>query len=379
MPKIEIKKGLEGVYVAESGLGFIDGKKGILRYRGYDAHDLADHASYEEVVYLLWFGELPNRKGLRAFDRKLIKERALPRTIIRWIKSFPKTAYPMDVLRTVSSALALYDKSVNDVSRDEIIKKAIRLTAAFPTIAAVFERVRQGKKIVQPNSELGHAANFLYMLRGKKANKLEEKVMDVCFVLHAEHELNASAFSARVTVSTLSDVYAAITSAIGTLKGPLHGGANEKVLKMLKEIKQPEKVERYVLNKLKKHEKIMGFGHRVYKTKDPRAYILERFSEQLGQEKGDLRWFLISKEIERMVEPKLAAKKIFANVDFYSASTYHYLGIAPHLFPTIFACSRIAGWIGHVIEQYGDNKLIRPLSVYNGPEKRKFVPLERRK
>ncbi len=378
MNGVEVKKGLEGVYAAESGLGFVDGERGILRYRGYDIKDLAESCRYEEVCYLLWFGELPNGRQLEEFSLRLKENRKLPDFVVEWIKSFPRNAHPLDVLRTVVSALAFYDDKLDDVSKDEIINKAIRLTAKFPVIIAAFERIREGKEVVEANNELGHAANFLYMLKGKRGSEFEEKVMDVCFVLHAEHELNASAFAARVSVSTLADVYSGIVSAIATFKGPLHGGANEAVLKMLKEVNRLEEVESYIMNKLNKKEKIMGFGHRVYKVKDPRAHILEKFVKELGEKKGDLTHFFISKEIERVVERELAAKRLFANVDFYSAVAYHYLGINEKLFPAIFACCRVAGWIAHIIEQYKDNRLMRPLSVYKGVVERSFAPIDRR-
>jgi citrate synthase len=375
---LEVHKGLEGVAVASTGLGFIDGEKGILEYRGYSAEKLAEHATFEEVVYLLWFGELPNKSQLTQFAAQLKVARVLPREVVELIKKFPTNSHPMDVLRTTISALGLYDESANDVSKESVISKAIKLTAAFPTITAAFSRVQEGKDIVSPDMSLGHAANFLYMIRGERGQKVEEKVMDVCFIVHAEHELNASAFSARVTASTLADVYGAVTSAISTLRGPLHGGANEKVLVMLNEIKSVEEVGPYILGKLERKERVMGFGHRVYKVKDPRAFILENYSERLGKEKQDLRWFLVSKKIEEIMKREVGVKGIYPNVDFYSASVYHYLGLSAGLFPSIFACSRISGWAGHLLEQYADNRLIRPASVYNGPEKREFIGIDNR-
>jgi citrate synthase len=379
MAKIEIKKGLVGVHVAESSLGFINGVDGLLFYRGYKIKDIAEHATYEEVLYLLWHGKLPNKRQLRAFDKKLKRARSLPSDVISCVRRFPKYAHPMDVLRTVASELGVYDKRAHDRSEKEMIEKGIRLAAAFPTIVAMHERLRRGKHIVQPNNRLSHAANFLYMLYGKKPSELDARVMDVCFILHAEHGLNASAFAARVTASTLADVYAAVTSGIATLKGPLHGGANEHVLKMIMEIRKPKHVEKYVMAKLKKHERIMGFGHRVYKTKDPRAFILEAFSKKLAEEKDDMNSYLISKEIERIVERDLGSKGIFANVDFYSASVYHYLGLHASLYPSIFACSRIAGWVAHIIEQYKDNKIMRPRAVYLGKINKRYVHLKKRK
>jgi len=373
-----IAKGLEGVPVTESRIASVDGEKGILRYCGYDIHELAEHATFEETAYLLWFGELPAKEQLVSFDARLRRHRALPAEVTSLIEPLPRNAAPLDVLRTAVSALGLLDTAAADVSRESVITKAIRLTALFPSIVAACERLRQGKHPLEPDLKLRHAANFLYLLRGERATPFEERVMDACLVLHAEHELNASSFAARVAASTLADPYSAVTAALATLQGPLHGGANEQVLRMIREIEKPEKAEQYIIAKLKRKERIMGFGHRVYKVKDPRAHVLQRFSRSLGQEKGDATAHLILEEIERIVERGLAAKKLFANVDFYAAGVYHYLGLHERLFPAVFACSRIAGWMAHLIEQYADNRLLRPVAVYAGAGPREFVPLERR-
>ncbi len=373
-----IGKGLESVPAAASRLAFVDGVNGILRYCGYAIGELAEHATFEEAAYLLWFGELPAKEQLSAFDAQLRQQRTMPASLTRLIVSLPRNAAPLDVLRTVVSALGLLDPAAADVSRESVITKAIRLTALFPAIVAACERLRQGKHPLEPDPKLSHAANFLYLLRGERATPFEERVMDACLVLHAEHELNASSFAARVAASTLADPYAAVTAALATLQGPLHGGANEHVLRMIREIEKPDKAEQYILAKLKRKERIMGFGHRVYKVKDPRAHVLQKLSRSLAQERGAPTAHLILEEVERIVERELAAKKLFANVDFYAAGVYHYLGLHERLFPAVFACSRIAGWMGHLIEQYADNRLIRPLAVYTGVERRTFVPMERR-
>jgi len=374
----KIKRGLQGVPIGESSVSSIDGKKGVLRYRGYDIKDLAIHVTYEEALYLLWNGALPNKKKLAVFKKLLKKERTLPKQVLSLIKSFPKSAHPMAVLRSACSTMSGLDKDAENISQKAVMQKALRLTSVFPTIVAAFERVRLGKNIIQPNNKLDHAENFLYMLRGKRASPYEEKMMDVCFVLHAEHGMNASTFSARVTASTLSDPYSAITSAVGTLKGPLHGGAGEKVLEMLHEINTVKNAETYICGKLKRHERVMGFGHRVYKVKDPRAFILEKLSKRLAKEKGNTKWYDISIEIERVMEREVGTKGLWPNVDFFSASTYYYLDIPHKMYPTIFACSRMGGWFAHILEQYTFNRLIRPTAIYVGPKRKRFVAIDKR-
>jgi len=368
----EVKKGLKGVVISESEICSIDGKKGILVYRGYNIHDFAEKASYEETAYLLLFKRWPNKKELNKFKTQLAKERDLPQAVWVTLKTISKKGTPMAALRTIVSELSAFDARADDNSEKENIRKSISLIAKFPTIVANYYRIKHGKSIIKPKKSLGHATNFLYMLNGKAPDKLSERIFDTCLVLHAEHGFNASTFSARVTIATLSDFYSAITSAIGTLKGPLHGGANTAVMKILKEVKSVNHVERYIKGKLKRHELIMGFGHRVYRTMDPRAVILKEFSHKLGKRIGNTKWIDISEMIFEVVQRE---KGLWPNVDFFSASTYHYLGIPLEIYTPIFAISRIAGWSAHVLEQLGDNKLIRPLANYTGKKNLKFKPL----
>ena len=376
---VEIARGLEGITVAETRLGFIDGQKGILRYCGYPIEELAKHSTFEETAWLLWNNALPTKAQLQRFDQQLKKNRALPKLMLEILPKVVKQrkdVAAMDVLRTGISALGtLYD---SDISQEALRKKAIGIFAKAPTIIATLHRIREGKKPVPPDPKLGHAANFLYMLTGKKPDPEAAKIIDTCLVLHAEHGFNASTFAARVTCSTLSDLHAAITSAIGTLKGPLHGGANIAAQKQIREIGKPERAEKYVLAKLAKKERIMGFGHRVYKVKDPRAIILERYAGQLAKKSKEPEIFAIQQKVEEVVVREKGEKGIHANVDFYSGTTYHYLGIPAYLYPTIFALARIAGWIAHCFEQYADNRLIRPRGHYVGPVKQNYVPLGRR-
>jgi citrate synthase len=372
--------GLRDVVAAPSSICFIDGEKGILVYGGYNIHELAENASFEEVIYLLWNGRLPNRAELDGLHAQLVANRAVPAEIIGMMKSFPKDAVPMDSLRTVVSALAFYDPDKRDNSPDARKRKALRLTAQIATIVAAIDRIRKGHEPIAPRTDLSHAANFLYMLNGKEPSDVEAKAFDIALILHADHEFNASTFAARVTAGTLADVYAAITSAIGALSGPLHGGANEQVMKMLLEIGTPDKVDAYVAEKFAKGEKIMGIGHAVYHTEDPRATHLRRMSEATGKRQGDTKWFDMSKRIEDLVVAEMdrKGKQIRANVDFYSASTYYMLGISVDLYTPIFAVSRISGWTAHVLEQLGNNKLIRPRSEYLGGMDLKYVPIDQR-
>jgi len=367
-----IKVGLQGVVIAESEIASIDGKKGILYYRGYNIKDFAEKASYEEVVYLLLFKKWPKKAELRSFKRKLVKERDLPSAVWKTLQTLSKKGTPMGALRTIVSELSAFDSKADDNSEKENIRKSISLIAKFPTIVANYYRIKKGKSIVKPSKTLTHAANFFYMLHGKKPDATSEKVFDTCLVLHAEHTFNASTFAARVTIATLSDYYSAITSAIGTLKGPLHGGANTAVMQMLKEIGSLKKVDSHIKGKLKRHELIMGFGHRVYKVFDPRARFLRRLSRSLGMKKGDTRYIDISEQVLTVVHKE---KGLWPNVDFFSASTYHYLGIPLEIYTPVFAISRIAGWSAHVLEQLGDNKLIRPLANYTGKKDLQFTPL----
>ncbi|MFY9610231.1 MAG: citrate synthase [Blastocatellia bacterium] len=369
------KAGLEGVVAAQSSISDVNGEEGNLIYAGYDIHDLATHATFEEVIFLLWNGKLPTAAQLDQLKSQLNSETRLPAEIIELISSIPKTANPMDVLRTVVSALGLYDRDAADNSIEASIRKAVRLTAKFPIVVTTFQRVRNGKDPVHPHQELSLAGNFLYTLNGKEPDEIATRTMDVAFVLHADHELNASTFAARVTAATMSDMYSAIVSAIGTLKGPLHGGANEGVIKNLIEIGTVEAVEPWVKNAFANKKKIMGFGHRVYRTIDPRATHLSEMSRKLGERTGETKWYEMSKKMEEVV---MREKHLNANVDFYSASTYYALGVPTDLFTPIFACSRISGWTAHVLEQFRNNRLIRPRAEYIGPRGLKYVPIEQR-
>jgi citrate synthase len=372
--------GLRDVVAAPSRICFIDGEKGVLIYGGYDIHQLAENSNFEEVVFLLWNGRLPNKAELDDLNKQLVANRALPAEIISLIKSFPKTAVPMDSLRTAVSALAFFDPDKGNNSPEARQRQAVRLTAQVATVVAAIDRIRNGKEPVDPKPELSHAGNFLYMLNGKEPSDVETQAFDIALILHADHEFNASTFAARVTAGTLADIYAATTAAIGALSGPLHGGANEQVMKMLLEIGSPDKVDQYVADKFDKGDKIMGIGHAVYQTEDPRATHLRRMSEATGKRQGDTKWFDMSKRIEDIVVAEMdkKGKKIRANVDFYSASTYYMLGIPVDLYTPIFAVSRISGWTAHVLEQLGNNKLIRPRSDYQGGMDLKYVPIEQR-
>jgi citrate synthase len=371
----EVKVGLQGVAVAQSDICSIDGERGKLMYRGYDIQDLATHSTFEEVVYLLWHGRLPKREEFETLCKQLSENRQVPSEILELLKKLPPPQHPMEMLRTLISALSLYDPESEDISTEANRRKALRLTAQMGTLVAAVGRSKTGKNPVAPDPRLGHAANFLYMLTGETPHEEDARWFDVALILHADHSFNASTFAARVTASTLSDMHSAITSAIGTLKGPLHGGANERVMQMLLEIGSVERAEPYVRQLLERKAKIMGFGHRVYHTEDPRAAVLRKMSEQIGRRASNTQWFDMSRKIEDLM---LREKKINANVDFYSASAYYVLGIPVDLYTPVFAASRIAGWTAHTLEQYANNKLIRPLAEYTGPAKQTYVPLEKR-
>ena len=370
-------KGLEGVVAAVSGICYIDGERGILSYRGYDIHDLASNSTFEETTYLLWFGSLPTRSQLDNFKQRLAHERQMDPAIITLLKQAPKTALPMDVLRTAVSALAFYDPEEKLNTEEANLNKSYRLTSQIAMIVAAYDRIRKGKNVVDPDPDLSHAGNFVWMLTGEKPSETATKALDIALILHADHELNASTFAARVTAATLSDMHSAITSAIGALKGPLHGGANEAAMKMLKAIDSSgEDPIEHVRAMLARKEKVPAFGHRVYHTEDPRATHLRRMSHDLGESSGQPKWFNMSRKIEEFIK---AEKKLNANVDFYSASTYHVLGIDIDLFTPIFAVSRISGWTAHVMEQLHDNRLIRPRADYQGPAyPQHYVPIEKR-
>ena len=371
----EVKAGLQDVVIATSQICSIDGQLGKLTYWGYDIHDLAASSTFEEVIHLLWHGRLPKREELDELCQQLAQHRPISPEIIDLLKRLPPPQHPMETLRTAVSALSLYDAEAEDMSEEANRRKALRLTAQMGTLVAAFGRIREGKDAIAPDPKLNHAQNFLYMLQGKAPHSDDAHWFDVALILHADHSYNASTFAARVTASTLSDMHSAITSAIGTLKGPLHGGANEQVMKMLLEIQTLDKAEPYIHSLLAQKKKVMGFGHRVYRTEDPRATVLRKMSEELGRRTGQPQWFEMSKKIEDLM---IREKKINANVDFYSASAYYVLGIPVDLYPLVFAASRISGWTAHVIEQYANNKLIRPLAEYVGPTNQKYLPIDQR-
>ena len=370
-------KGLEGVVATTSKICYIDGDNGVLAYGGIDIHELAEKSNFEETCFLLWHGRLPNAEELKDLRQRLGAERKIDPAVIDFLHSVPKNALPMDVLRTAVSALGLYDRDRAANDHDANVSKAIRLTSQIALIVAAFDRIRKGKKVVEPDPSLSHAANFLLLLNGEKPSETAERALDIALILHADHELNASTFAARVTAATLSDMHSAVTSAIGALKGPLHGGANEAVFHILEKIDAAgaDPVE-YVRDMLAKKQKISGFGHRVYRTEDPRATHLRKMSEDLCRAHNETKWFEMSHAIEKFVK---AEKKLNANVDFYSASTYHVLGIDVDLFTPIFAVSRISGWTAHVIEQLDDNRLIRPRADYIGPAyPQHWIPVSQR-
>jgi citrate synthase len=370
-------KGLEGIVAANSGICWIDGEAGVLSYRGIDIHELAVKSTFEETTYLLWNGILPNELALREFSSQLALAREIDQRIVDMLKGFPTSATPMEVLRTAVSALSFYDADEKDNSHDANVRKSYHLTAQIAMIVAIYDRIRKGLEIIPPDRSLSHAGNFLWMLNGEKPSETATRTLDVALVLHADHELNASTFAARVIAATLSDIHSAVTGAIGALKGPLHGGANEAVMRLLYAIDKADAdpVE-YVKSMLAARQKISGFGHRVYKTEDPRATHLRKMSQQLGKDSGQPKWYEMSRAIELHVN---AEKKLNANVDFYSASTYATLGIDIDLYTPIFAISRISGWCAHVIEQLDDNRLIRPRAEYIGPVyPSPYVPMEER-
>src|SRR6187401_1789497 len=372
------KGGLEDVVATSSAICYLDGDRGVLAYCGYDVHDLAKSATFEEVCYLLWHRRLPSRAELGDLQSQLAASRQLPEAILRLMRSLPPVD-GMDALRTMTSALAHYDAEANDASPAAQYRKAVRLTAQTGTIVATWGRMQAGGGPIAPDPVLSLAANFLYMLTGNRPDALATRAFDVALILHADHELNASTFAARVAAATLTDIYSAVVAAIGTLKGPLHGGANADVMRTLLELGENatgERVDEVIRGKLARKEKIPGFGHRVYKTEDPRATHLRRMSQDLGKRSGSTAWFDMSQRIEALVKGE---KKLNPNVDFYSASTYYALGIPINLYTPIFAVSRISGWTAHVLEQYANNRLIRPRAEYTGPEyPQRFVPLDQR-
>jgi citrate synthase len=367
-------KGLEGIVATASSISSIIDD--TLTYVGYNIDDLTEHASFEEIVYLLWHLELPNAEQLNELKQQLADNMELPQEIIDSFKTFPiDKVHPMAVLRTAVSQLALYDEEADVMEEGANYRKAIRLQAKMPTIVATFARVRKGLDPIAPRKDLSFAENFLYMLKGTEPEEIEVEAMNKALVLHADHELNASTFTARVCVATLSDVYSGITAAIGALKGPLHGGANEAVMNMLTEIGSVDKVEEYILDKLNNKEKIMGFGHRVYRKGDPRAKHLKEMSKKLTEITGEPELYNMSVKVEEVFTSQ---KPLPPNVDFYSASVYHSLGFDHDLFTPIFAVSRVSGWLAHILEQYANNRLIRPRAEYIGPDMQKYVPINER-
>lgn len=370
------KEGLQDVVAATSSICYIDGQKGILSYRGIDIHDLAEHSTFEEVCYLLWFGRLPKQTELDEMKAVMGRSRALPEPVIQLLNSLPGDAPPMDVLRTAVSALSHFDPDVAANDKPANLRKTYRLTGQIASIVATADRIRNGQEPVSPDSGLSHAANFVYMLTGKKPDATAERALDVALILHADHEFNASTFAARVTVATLTDIHSAIASAVGTLKGPLHGGANQDVMRMLIDIGETERAETYIKEALAGKRKISGFGHRVYRTEDPRATHLRRMSRDLSESSGTRKWFETSRVIEEVVKRE---KNINANVDFYSATVYYNLGIPVDLFTPLFAVSRISGWAAHVLEQLDNNRLIRPRADYTGPaHPAPYIPMNER-
>ena len=370
-----VVRGLENVAAAETRISYVDGVNGQLFYQGYNIHDIAEKVSYEEVVFLLWNAHLPTKDELSTFRSELVAGMRIPSQVVEMIKLTPPTSHPMSILRTAVSMLSIYDPDTEDIGSQGNLRKAIRLVAQIPTIIADLYRVRKRQPLLSPDPNFGIAANFLYMLRGTPPDELEQKVIDLVMVLHADHGFNASTFAARVIASTLSDMHSALVGGIGALKGPLHGGANQKVMKMLREIDNVDMVQAYIEGMLENKKRIMGFGHRVYRVEDPRARHLRKYSELLSERIGKRYLFEISHRIEKVVKD---AKNIYPNVDFYSATVQNALGIPEDYYCTVFTAARSSGWIAHIMEQYGDNRLIRPTSKYIGEMGRSFIPIENR-
>ena len=378
MQEMHTDIGLVNTIVARSSLSFINGEKGILEYVGYGIDDLARQSTFEETTYLLWNRRLPSRVELAAFNTLIRSNYDLSETLWDMIVSLPRDASPMHALRTLTSALALEDPAADDVSVEANTRKSIVMLAKMPALIAGFDRHRKGLDLVRPNADATIAENFLYMLTGEKPTERMSRAMDICLILHADHGFNASTFASLVTISTLSDIYSAVTTAIGTLKGPLHGGANQGVMYMLQEIESIDAVEEYVLNKFANNERIMGFGHRVYKSNDPRATYLKTFAEGIAQDTGNIDLFNKSQRIEEVMDREVGSKGIYPNVDFYSATTYFSLGIDLDLFTPLFAMSRVSGWTAHCMEYLAENRLIRPRCDYVGPHEQEYVSISQR-
>jgi len=378
MTVCEYKPGLEGIPAAQSSISYVDGQKGILEYRGIRIEELAEKSTFLETAYLLIWGELPTQEELKVFEHEVLFHRRIKYRIRDMMKCFPESGHPMDALQASAAALGLF-YSRRDLHNPVYIRNsAVRLIATIPTMVAAFQLMREGNDPVKPRDDLGYAANFLYMLNEKEPDPLAAKIFDICLILHVEHTMNASTFSARVTASTLTDPYAVVASAVGTLGGPLHGGANEEVIQMLEEIGSVENVVPYVDNLLKNKAKIMGFGHRVYKVKDPRATILQGLAEQLFEKFGYDEYYEIAQEMERVVAEKLGSKGIYPNVDFYSGLVYRKMGIPTDLFTPVFAIARVAGWLAHWKEQLVENRIFRPTQIYNGRHEIAYTPMDKR-
>ena len=371
----EIERGLEGVVIAKSAITFIDGEQGILRYRGIDINELAAKSNFEETTYLLWNGNLPNKGQLSEFKRQLAAHRPLPAEVLKLLRGIPKGAIPMEVARTAVSYMALFPRKKGETFDEFNRRKSLQLTGTLGTIVASYERIRKGKITTKPDPRLGHAANFLYGSWGKKPDEQSRAAFDTLSILYADHEMNASTFAAVVATSTLADLGGAVTSAIATLAGPLHGGSNQRVMEMLEEIGSKEKVEAYVDSELAAGRRIMGFGHRIYKTYDPRARILKTIAEKLTEGRGSRKWLDVAEEVEKVVMEK---RKLWPNIEFYAAVVLNALGVPRDVMPAVFACNRISGWIAHIYEQYADNRLIRPLTEYVGPAQVPYVPIDQR-
>lgn len=369
-------KGLEGVVASQTALSLVDGENSKLSYRGIPVGELTVESSYEETIYLLWFGKFPLADELKKFRERLAQDRSVPKEVLDHMRTFPKTAHPMAALRTSASMLALFDATSEKVDVESTKLHAYRLTSAMPTLVAAFFRIREGKDPIAPDKNLSHASNFLYMMTGKLPEKEMERALDAYLILLADHGLNASTFSARVTASTQADMYSAITSAIGTLKGDLHGSANQRAMEMILEIGDPAKAEAYVRDLLAHKQKVMGFGHRIYKHEDPRATVFRGIAQKLCERVGEFKWMEISNKVEKVMWDD---KKIPCNVDFFSASVLYILGFPVDFFTTVFAVSRVGGWTAHVIEQREDNRLMRPAAEYTGPRDQHYIPMAQRK
>ncbi|MEM4311524.1 MAG: citrate/2-methylcitrate synthase [Nitrososphaerales archaeon] len=377
-PQIPVHKGLEDIYVKESKICYIDGERSKLFYRGYDIDDLVKYSTFEEVSYLLLYGKLPNRKELNEFQKSIRDSYTLNPEVIKLLEIFRRDTHPMDLLRTCISYLSTFDDSPKDQSLEKNLSRVIKIIGSIPTILGTFDRIRRGKKPIEPNPKLNLASHFLYLLRGKEPKERDAKIMDTALILHAEHEMNASTFACTVTASTKSDIYSSITSGIGTLKGPLHGGANEEALRMFLEIGSIDKVKPYLDELFVKGKKVMGFGHRIYKNYDPRYRILKEIAKEMSKERGNHKLFEIALKVEEEVLKRLEKYNIYPNVDFYSGLVFYFLNIPIDFFTCVFTMGRVVGWSAHIIEYWMDNRLIRPKALYKGELNLPYKPIEQR-